>query len=109
MFCTSLRPLLLENKEDIEKLDQIKNEFSILMGKEMQLMWAKKIGLEKYEEALINELFNLMVASKTDFTIFFRKLSQLPNNISFLKESFYLPLTEELDEKWNIWLKIIFK
>ncbi len=104
MFCTSLRPLLLENKEDIEKLEQIKKDFSKSMEKEMQLMWAKKIGLEKYEEALINELFNLMVISKTDFTIFFRKLSHIPENISLLKDSFYLVLTEDLFQKWNIWL-----
>ena len=64
MFCTSLRPLLLENKEEIEKLDQIKNDFSKFMRKEMQLMWAKKLGLEKYNETLVNELFKLMVISK---------------------------------------------
>ena len=104
-FCSSLQPLLLENKDDIDKLEQIKNDFSKLMSKEMQLMWAKKLGLEKYDETLINELFNLMINSKADFTIFFRKLSQIPDNISFLKESFYLPSTEELDKKWNIWLK----
>ena len=105
MFCKSLLPLLLENKEDIEKLEQISNDFSKVMGKEMQLMWAKKLGLEKCNETLTNELINLMIISKVDFTILFRKLSHIPDNISFLKESFYLPLTEELDEKWNIWLK----
>ncbi len=105
MFCTSLLPLLLENKEDIEKLDQIKNDFSKLMKKEIQLMWTKKLGLEKYEEALINELFNLMVTSKVDFTILFRKLSHIPENISLLKDSFYLALSEDLVKKWNIWLK----
>ncbi len=104
MFCRSLLPLLLENKEDTEKLDQIKNNFSKLMCIKMQLMWAKKLGLEKYNEPLINELFNLMVISKADFTIFFRKLSEIPENISFLKECFYLPPTEELKTKWNIWL-----
>ena len=105
MFCSSLLPLLLENKEDIEKLEKIKNDFSKFMSKEMQLMWAKKLGLEKYDETLTNELFNLMVNSKADFSIFFRKLSHIPDNISFLKDSFYLPSSEELDKKWFIWLK----
>ena len=58
MFCSSLLPLLLDNKEDIEKLEKIKNDFSKFMSKEMQLMWAKKLGLEKYDETLTNELFN---------------------------------------------------
>ncbi len=105
MFCSSLLPLLLENKEDIEKLEKIKNDFSKVMRKEMQLMWAKKLGFEKYDETITNELFNLMVNSKADFSIFFRKLSHIPDNISFLKESFYLPSTEELDKKWFTWLK----
>ena len=105
MFCSSLLPLLLENKEDIEKLEKIKNDFSKFMSKEMQLMWAKKLGLEKYDETLTNELFNLMVNSKADFSIFFRKLSHIPDNISFLKDSFYLPSSEELDKEWFIWLK----
>ncbi|CAE19591.1 conserved hypothetical protein [Prochlorococcus marinus subsp. pastoris str. CCMP1986] len=105
MFCSSLLPLLLENKEDIEKLEKIKNDFSKFMSKEMQLMWAKKLGLEKYDETLTNELFNLMVNSKVDFSIFFRKLSHIPDNISFLKDSFYLPSSEELDKEWFIWLK----
>ncbi len=104
-FCSSLMPLLLENKEDIEKLEKIKNDFSKLMSKEMQSMWVKKLGLEKYDETLINELFKLMINSKADFSIFFRKLSHIPDNISFLKESFYLPLTTELDKKWKNWLK----
>ena len=105
MFCLSLQPLLLKNKEEIEELDQIKHGFSKLMKKEMQLMWSNKLGLEKCSETLIKELFDLMVTSKADFTIFFRELSEIPKNISFLKESFYLPLTDELSEKWNIWLK----
>ncbi len=104
MFCSSIKPLLLGEKEEIEKLDQIKNDFSRSMKKEMQLMWTKKLGLENYDETLTNELFNLMVISKVDFTILFRKLSDIPENISFLKESFYSPITKKIDEKWNIWL-----
>ena len=104
MFCSSLRPLLLENNEDIEKLEQIINDFSKLMRKEMQLMWAKKLGLEKYDKTITNELFNLMVISKADFTIFFRRLSHMPDNVTFLKESFYLTPNQELEKRWNIWL-----
>ena len=105
MFCSSLQPLLLENEDEIEKLEHIKNDFPNLMSERMQLMWAKKLGIEKYDETLTNELLNLMNISKVDFTIFFRRLSHIPDNIFFLKESFYSPPTEELIKKWNIWLK----
>ena len=84
MFCSSLLPLLLENKEDIEKLEKIKNDFSKLMSKEINLMWAKKLGLEKYDETLTSELFNLMINSNADFSIFFRKLSHIPDNLSLI-------------------------
>ena len=67
-------------------------------------MWAKKLGLEKYDETITNELFNLMVISKADFTIFFRRLSHMPDNVTFLKESFYLTPNQELEKRWNIWL-----
>ena len=105
MFCSSLKPLFLENKEDIEKLEQIKNDFSKSMSNKMQLMWAKKLGLENYNETLTKELFNLMFISKADYTIFFRNLSYIPDNISFLKECFYFPLTEDLEKRWDLWFK----
>ncbi len=104
MFCSSLRPLLLENKRDIEQLDKLKNDFPKLMSKEMKLMWAKKLGLKNYDEQLTNQLFNLMNLSKADFTIFFRELSYIPENISFLEECLYLHPTEELEKEWRIWL-----
>ena len=43
----------------------------------------------------INELFNLMVISKADYTILFRKLTDIPTTQIF-KESFYLPINDEL-------------
>ena len=105
MFCSSLRPLLSESEKDLAKLDQIEDDFPELMSKELQHMWSKKLGLDFYDENLVNEIFNLMVLSKADYTIFFRKLSYIPKDISILKESFYLPINEELNLRWEAWLK----
>ena len=104
-FCSSLKPLLKEGGEHLEKLKQIENDFSELMLKEMQQMWSKKLGLHNYDEKLVNELLNLMVISKADYTILFRKLSNIPDNSLFLEESCYIPINEELKNKWEIWLK----
>ena len=104
-FCASLSPLLSENKQDQEKLDQIEKDFSVLMNKELKKMWANKLGLEHYNETLINEFFNLMVISKADYTILFRKLSDIPNNFDSLKDSFYLPINYELNNRWEVWLE----
>merc|ERR1711991_33776 len=99
-FCSSLSPLLSQSKKDQEKLDQIEKDFSELMNKELMKMWANKLGLEHYNETLINEFFNLMVISKADYTILFRKLSEIPDNLDSLKESFYLPINDELNNRW---------
>jgi uncharacterized protein YdiU (UPF0061 family) len=104
-FCSSLSPLLSQSRQDQEKLDQIEKDFSELMNKELKKMWANKLGLEHYNETLINEFFNLMVISKADYTILFRKLSEIPDNLDSLKDSFYLPINDELTNRWGVWLE----
>jgi uncharacterized protein YdiU (UPF0061 family) len=46
-----------------------------------------------------------MVLSKADYTIFFRRLSEIPEQLSALKVSFYLPSSKELDGRWESWLQ----
>tara|TARA_Y100001968_G_scaffold333703_1_gene398510 strand:+ start:3590 stop:5287 length:1698 start_codon:yes stop_codon:yes gene_type:complete len=105
MFLLSLRPLLKGNKEALEKLDYIQNSFSKLMKKELNQMWTNKLGLEKYDEALVTELFSLMTLSNVDYTRFFRKLSFIPKEISSLKSCFYSSCSEQVNNYWNNWLK----
>ena len=104
-FCSSLSPALSESREDLEKLNQIDNNFQELMNIALKKMWANKLGLDHYDETLINDFFNLMVISKADYTILFRKLSDIPDNLASLKNSFYLPINEELNKRWGVWLK----
>ena len=35
----------------------------------------------------------------------FRKLSEIPDNLDSLKESFYFPIDDELNNRWKVWLK----
>ena len=46
-----------------------------------------------------------MLISKADYTILFRKLSEIPNKLDSLKDSFYLPINDELKIRWEVWLK----
>ena len=46
-----------------------------------------------------------MVLSKVDYTIFFRKLSYIPEQLTELKKSFYLHSSEQIDGRWNRWLQ----
>ena len=105
MFWASIRLLLSGNKEALARLDQIREGFSGAMDREIEVMWARKLGLVNYDAALVNELLELMVLTKVDYTIFFRRLSSIPENILALKESFYQPNSEQLDARWNHWLQ----
>lgn len=105
MFWKSLRQLLNGNVQNLARLDQIREKFAEVMQQEIETMWLKKLGLNSYNKFLINELLELMIISKTDYTVFFRRLSSIPKDLSTLKESFYMPSSEQLDARWNRWLQ----
>ena len=105
MFCSSLKLLVEKDKSSSNKLDEIMHGFTKCMEEEIQIMWSKKLGIKIYDENLIKNLFNLMITTQVDYTKFFRNLSNIPNNVNDLKDSFYKPSTNELESSWNIWLK----
>ena len=105
MFWAAIRPLLTDNTEDLARLDQIREGFNAAMSQEIEAMWAKKLGLISYDATLVNELLHLMALSKVDYTNFFRKLSHIPNQLTPLKESFYLASSEQVDAQWGSWLQ----
>ena len=105
MFWASLRVLLTDNAGALANLDQLRDGFSAAMGREIEAMWARKLGLADYDAELVNELLELLVLSKVDYTIFFRKLSDIPEQLSALKESFYQPSSGQLDGQWSHWLQ----
>ncbi len=105
MFCSSLKLLFEKDKSSSNKLDEIMHGFTKCMEEEIQLMWSRKLGIKKYDENLIKNLFNLMITTQVDYTKFFRNLSNIPNNVNDLKDSFYKPSTNKLESSWNIWLE----
>ena len=105
MFWSAIRPLLTDNKHALARLDQIREGFSESMRQEIEGMWAKKLGLISYDTTLVNELLQLMALSKVDYTIFFLKLSHVPDQLTGLKKSFYATISEQLESQWSSWLK----
>ena len=105
MFWLAVRPLLINNAEALKRLDDIHDGFTTAMNQEMETMWTKKLGLINYDESLVSEMLQLMVHSKLDYTIFFRKLSNIPEKLTEIKESFYISSSEQIDSKWINWLK----
>lgn len=102
-FCTALKPLLASHPEASQKLDQLQRGFADEMQSKMHQMWAAKLGLETLDVALFNELVTLMLETAVDYTMFFRELSAIPDDIAALKKSFYNS-SQELHERWSAWL-----
>ncbi|MDC0933203.1 protein adenylyltransferase SelO family protein [Arcobacteraceae bacterium] len=105
MFCTSLKLLLKDDKNDLSELNEITDDFSDLMQSKMEEMWAQKLGLDKFDAKLFNELETLMLQTAVDYTIFFRELSSVPDKIDSIQKSFYRDISEELDlsKRWLEW------
>ncbi len=118
MFCTALQPLLASQQGYMQQLDEIKSGFSKEMQVKMEKMWAAKLGLDSFNASLFNELETLMAQTPVDYTIFFRELSKVPDNINTLKKSFYTDLKftntamqatyhsdpKRTQERWSKWL-----
>lgn len=105
MFWKALRPLLSDDDTALAELDAIRDGFSNTMSEAFEDMLAQKLGLRQFDEPLVQELLQLMIASKADYTMFFRKLSHVPTDIDGLKGSFYAPISTEIDARLNDWLQ----
>lgn len=106
MFCKALKPLLKNSSDYIEQLEKIENDFMVVMDQKMAKMWCSKIGIKKLDADLVNDLIRLMLKTKVDYTIFFRELSHIPDEISALLKSFYNEdfYDEEIINAWSSWL-----
>lgn len=102
-FCSALKPLLVSYPEALQQLSNIQRGFPKEMRTQMDQMWTAKLGLATFDEALFNELVTLMVQTSVDYTIFFRELSTIPDDIVPLKKSFYTS-SDEVNERWTAWL-----
>lgn len=105
MFCRALEPLLDENA--LVRLKEIQSEFSMVMQAKMQKMFESKLGLLASDASLFNELMSLMLETGVDYTIFFRELSNVPDDILSLRKSFYNNdrINEALLKRWSEWLE----
>jgi len=105
MFWKSVRLLVSNNETALAKLDTVREGFADAMGTAFENMWARKLGMKQFDEGLVQELLQLMVATNADYTMFFRRLSHIPENIDTLKASFYTPSTAEVDVRFSNWLE----
>lgn len=105
MFTKALQPLLESYENELHELENINNDFAKVIQAKIIQMWSSKLGLEKFDVTLFNELLMLMIETSVDYTIFFRELSHIPKDISPLTKSFYGDsiYDEKIIEKWSLW------
>ncbi|MFY2507452.1 protein adenylyltransferase SelO [Vibrio pectenicida] len=103
-FCAALEPLLHSSPEQKRQLAKICEGFSPLIQTKINQMWADKLGLETLDHKLLNQLITLMMKTHVDYTLFFRELCNIPENISDIESSFYAASNEEAAEEWQQWL-----
>lgn len=106
MFCLAIKPLIKSQEFVLSQLDEIENGFSLVMQEKMEKMWASKLGLGTFEASLFKELIMLMIETHVDYTIFFRELSSIPEDMTPVLKSFYSePLYyEKFLDSWSQWL-----
>jgi uncharacterized protein YdiU (UPF0061 family) len=111
MFCIALLPLLQQDDSAIEALQEIVEALPATMSRELNRMWADKMGLAAFDPALFKELHALMAETPVDYTLFWRELSNLPTQVAALRASFYetrggyAQNSVALETRWAAWLQ----
>lgn len=108
-FCSALRPLLTAHPDHLRELEEIESDFPKVMQERMEKMWAFKLGLDAFDKGLFDELATLMMQTPVDYTMLFRELSFVPDDIEPLRKSFYKGRTyaedpDGMDRRWSAWL-----
>ena len=104
MFCRALQTLVATDQDALEQLNKIQREFPEVMHGALESMWAAKLGLKRLDASLVEDLLMLMMQTPVDYTIFFRELSSIPDDIGPLRKSFYQQQDQEMEQRWTDWL-----
>lgn len=107
MLLSALKTLVKLYPDTIKELEKIESDFPETMQSKIKEMWAKKLGIETFDLKLFNELFNLLLESSVDYTMFFRELSIIPDDVESLTKSFYNESfeNENIKSKWSNWFE----
>jgi len=104
MFSAALRTLMDGDEAVQNELDEIRQGFGAEMRLQLQRMWARKLGLQRFDAELFSRLVHLMHGSRVDYTLFFRALCDLPEDVAALEPTFYRPASDETRQQWQGWL-----
>ncbi|MBF0196536.1 MAG: YdiU family protein [Planctomycetes bacterium] len=111
MFCMALEQLLGDHPQELQELSDVMAVFKNTMRKELENMWASKLGLHTFNHTIFEDMIKLMEKESIDYTIFFRELSHIPHDITPLTKSFYRELDDttmaSLQKWYDTWKSLI--
>lgn len=105
-LASALQPLV----PDTASLQAALEHYRQVFRNEYRGMLAQKLGLKELvdgvDDAWLGELFDLLGAAETDYTLFFRQLAVTRDDPEPLREAFYREdaLSGELAQRWQAWL-----
>jgi uncharacterized protein YdiU (UPF0061 family) len=100
-FAESLLPVM--PKEELEAGLEL---YGATYAETFRRALAAKLGLAELDDALVTEMFELMAAVETDFTLFFRGLAQVRGgDAAPLARAFYREPSAAHMEKLSAWLR----
>ena len=96
----SISPLM----NDTAGLQEIMNHYSATFSETSRRMWCEKLGIEEFDEEIVNELIGLFHRAETDMTLFFRQLAKLVEpDVDEIQDCFY-ELSSVPVSEWEDWL-----
>lgn len=101
----ALTPLL----GDVNAFDEVLQRYPTMYAVAWRRRLGAKLGVElgDGDDALITEMFALLTSAETDWTIFFRRLADVPregDRFAPLLDAFYSPPDDALRARWAGWL-----
>ena len=101
----ALTPLL----GDVAPFDEVLQRYPGMYGAAWRRRLGAKLGVElgDSDDAMITEMFALLTSAETDWTIFFRRLADVPRDgdrLAPLLEAFYVAPDDVLRTRWAGWL-----
>ncbi|MDX8380507.1 MAG: YdiU family protein [Ghiorsea sp.] len=96
--------------DDIQPLQQVLDDYAKKYRHAWQDMMRQKLGLQSFDEALVEQLLNNLEILETDMTLFFRHLANIDDNhtpeqcIEIISPSFYQEdWADEATAVWSSW------
>ena len=97
--------------ESVEPLQEAINAYAGWFTSGYQQMMTRKLGVLTFDEEMVNGVGDVLVATETDMTIFFRRLADISAEtpadqlLATISDAHYQPFTDDVQQTITDWLQ----